>query len=69
MTKVKSVKINANNDNLQENVFRWNGKHLQKGQRIIFEGGEACVIRVKPFLLIKTKKGVVCGALHKCVIM
>lgn len=37
----------------------------QKGQKILFEGEEAKVIRVKPFLVIKTKNRVICGALHK----
>jgi hypothetical protein len=42
-------------------------EYRQKGKRIIFEGEEAYVIRVKPLLVIKTKDRVVCGALHKCL--
>ena len=41
------------------------GKYHQKGKRIIYEGEEAYVIREKPLIVIKTKKRVVCGALHK----
>jgi hypothetical protein len=40
-------------------------KYHQKGKRIIYEGEEAYVIREKPLIVIKTKKRVVCGALHK----
>jgi len=42
-------------------------EYHQKGRRIIFEGEEAYVIREKPLIVIKTKKRVVCGALHKCL--
>ena len=38
---------------------------LQKGKRIIYEGEKAEIIRVRPFLVIKTKHRVICGALHK----
>jgi len=38
---------------------------LQKGKRIIYEGEEAEIIRVRPFLVIKTKHRVICGALQK----
>ena len=42
------------------------GSYLpQKGQRIIYEGEEAEVIRVTPLMVIKTKCGVVCGAIQK----
>jgi len=37
----------------------------QKGQKIIYEDEEAEVIRVTPLMVIKTKNGVVCGALQK----
>jgi len=37
----------------------------QKGQKIIYEGEEAEVIREKPLLVIKTKSRVICGALQK----
>jgi hypothetical protein len=45
--------------------FRREEEYLQKGKRIIYEGEEAYVIREKPLIVIKTKKKVVCGALHK----
>ena len=38
---------------------------LQKGKRIIYEGEEAEIIRVRPFLVVKTKHRVICGALQK----
>ena len=56
---------NNSNGNLLKNIFAWEKEYLQKGQRIIFEGEEAYVIRVKPLLVIKTKSRVVCGALQK----
>ncbi|MEE9504619.1 MAG: hypothetical protein V3V90_05775 [Thermodesulfobacteriota bacterium] len=59
------MKSNKSNDNLLRNTFAWEEKFLQKGQRIVYEGDIAYVIRVKPFLVIKSKKGVVCGALHQ----
>ena len=40
-------------------------EYPQEGERIMFEGEEGYVIRVTPLLVIKTKKRVVCGALHK----
>ncbi len=54
----------ANND-LPNNIFVWETEHLQKGQSIMYEGEEAEVISVKPFLVIKTKNSVVCGVLRK----
>ena len=36
-----------------------------KGQIIRYEGEEAKVISTKPLLVIKTKKGVICGDLYK----
>ena len=39
----------------------------KKGERIIFEGEIGYVIKVKPYLVIKTKNRVVCGALHRCL--
>jgi len=36
----------------------------QKGQKIIYEKEEAEIISVKPFLVIKTKNQVICGALE-----
>ena len=42
------------------------GSYLpQEGQRIIYEDEEAEVIRVTPLMVIKTKNGVLCGALQK----
>lgn len=37
----------------------------QKGQRVVYRDEEAEVIRVTPLMVIKTKNGVVCGALQK----
>ena len=50
-----------------KSFFAREGEYHQKAKRIIFEGEEAYVIRVKPLLVIKTKDRVVCGALHKCL--
>ena len=36
---------------------------LKKGQRIIYQGDSAEVIRTSPLLVIKTKKRIVCGAI------
>ena len=36
---------------------------LKKGQRIIYQGVPAEVIRINPLLVIKTKKRIVCGAI------
>ena len=36
---------------------------LKKGQKIIYEGDPAEVIRISPLLVIKTKKRIVCGAI------
>ena len=36
-----------------------------KGQRVVYEDKEAEVIRVTPLMVIKTKNGIVCGALQK----
>jgi hypothetical protein len=38
---------------------------LRKGETVIYEGNEAELIRVKPFLVIKLDNRVLCGALHK----
>ncbi len=54
-------------DHDYKSSFAREGEYHQKGKRIIFEGEEAYVIRVKPLLVIKTKNRVVCGALHKCL--
>jgi len=63
------VQSNKSNDALLKKTFTGGEKSFQKGQRIVYEGEIAYVIKVKPFLVIKSKKGVVCGALHKCVSM
>jgi hypothetical protein len=55
----KSLNDNFENPFLQEEV------PPQKGQKIMYEGEEAEIIRVKPFPIIKTKTGVVCGVLNK----
>jgi hypothetical protein len=34
------------------------------GQKVRFENEEAEIIRISPFLIIKTKDRIVCGALH-----
>ncbi len=51
--------------NLFKNTFVREAEPLQKGQKIMFEGEEAEVIRVTPFLVIQTKSGIVCGDLRK----
>jgi len=38
---------------------------LEKGQRVIYERAEAEVVCVTPLIVIKTRLGVVCGALQK----
>jgi len=38
---------------------------LRKGETVLYEGNEAELIRVKPFLVIKLDNRVLCGALHK----
>ncbi len=38
---------------------------FRKGQKVMFEGEEANVVRVHPLVVIKTKSRVVCGALHE----
>jgi len=53
------------NKNLFKNIFVRAPVHLQRGQKIMFEGEEAEIISVKPFLVIKTKSGIVCGDLGK----
>lgn len=40
-------------------------EHHHKGQRCIYKGEEAHVIRIKPFLVIRTKNRVVCGAINQ----
>jgi len=39
-------------------------ERFQKGQRILYEGDEAEVIRVDPLLVIKTSNRIVCGAIQ-----
>ena len=36
----------------------------RSGQKVRFENEEAEIIRISPFLIIKTKDRIVCGALH-----
>lgn len=36
----------------------------RSGQKVRFENEEAEIIRMSPFLIIKTKDRIVCGALH-----
>lgn len=55
----KSLIYNFQNAFLQEALLP------QKGQKIIYEGEEGVIIRVKPFLVIKTKTRVVCGVSNK----
>jgi len=56
-----------NDDNLAKNNCIVKSKPLHKGKRIIYEGEEAEIIRVKPLFVIKTKSRIVCGALHERV--
>ncbi len=37
---------------------------LEKGQRVIYERAEAVVVCATPLIVIKTRHGVVCGALQ-----
>jgi len=38
---------------------------FQKDQKVLYEGRDAQIIRVKPFFVIKTGDRVVCGDLQK----
>ncbi len=53
------MKSNKSQENLLNNTFTWEENFLQKGQRIVYEGDIAYVIRVKPLLVIKTKNRVI----------
>ena len=61
----------SNSVMFQQNTFPFDAKAdqvnclLQKGQRILYEEEEGEIISVRPFLVIKTKHRVVCGALQK----
>ena len=60
----------SNSAKFQQDTLAVNSKavqvdFLQKGKRIIYEGEEAEIIRVRPFLVVKTKHRVICGALQK----
>ena len=61
----------SNSAKFQQDTLAVNAKavqvdyFLQKGKRIIYEGEEAEIIRVRPFLVVKTKHRVICGALQK----
>jgi hypothetical protein len=64
-TVVKSMQSKKNNEHSQHNVFTREEEYLLKGQKIIYEGEIACVIRVTPLPVIKTRDRIVCGTLHK----
>jgi hypothetical protein len=53
------------NEQLVKDILGWEEQYFQKGQKVIYEGKDAQIIKVKPFLVIKTGDRVVCGALHK----
>jgi len=36
----------------------------RNGQKVRFENEEAEIVRISPFLVIKTRNRIVCGALH-----
>ena len=61
----------SNSAKFQKETLAFNAKavqvdyFLQKGIRIIYEGEEGEIIRVRPFLVIRTKHRVICGALQK----
>ena len=61
----------SNSAKFQKDTLAFNTKavqvdyFLQKGIRIIYEGEEGEIIRVRPFLVIRTKHRVICGALQK----
>jgi len=60
---------NKNNEKSQKNVFTLQEKNLRKGQRIIYEGEVAYVLRVKPLLVIKTRDRIICSTLDKYLSM
>lgn len=37
---------------------------LKKGQKIVYDGEEAEVIKISPLLILKTKTRVICGELN-----
>ena len=49
---------------LSERFFKSEDNFIEVGQEIVFEGEEAYILRLSPYLVIKTKDRVVCGALH-----
>ena len=51
--------------NYLKNTLVWKTKHLQKGERIMYEGEEAEIVSLKPLFVIKTENRVVCGAFSK----
>lgn len=60
---------NKHNEKSQKNVFTLQEKNLRKGQRIIYEGEVAYVLRVKPLLVIKTRDRIICSTLDKYLSM
>ncbi len=48
----------------RNDIFVTESDCFYKGQRIIYEGEEAEVVKVFPLLVIKTKNRVICGALQ-----
>jgi len=53
------------NAKLVKNSPGWEEEFFLPGQKILYEGKDAQIIKVKPFLVIKTEDRVVCGALQK----
>jgi hypothetical protein len=52
------------NHNSHKDFFVRKEDYFQKGQRIVYEGEEAEVIKATPFLVIKTANRLICGALN-----
>ena len=49
---------------LSERFFKLKDDYIQVGQEIVFEGEKAYVLRISPYLVVKAKDRVVCGALQ-----
>ena len=59
-----SVVSNNNTLSLEDTGYAANSV-FQTGQTIIYEGEEAQIIKLSPFVVVKTCNRVICGALLK----
>lgn len=57
-----TVSLNNNTLSLEDNGYAPN-RVFHTGQKIIYEGEEAQIIRLSPFPVVKTSNRVICGAL------